>query len=78
MNTIPDYLAPQSHERPRLRMCVPCRNGKHHECDETVVDPWDDIEVGCPCVRCKAPVIVRCGSCGGLIRVATGECRCSD
>lgn len=65
-------------ERPRLRMCVECREGRHHECEETVTDPWDGIEKACPCRRCYAPAPLRCPSCKGLINPQTAECRCSD
>lgn len=77
MTHTPHHPALATEERPRLRMCEPCRGGKHL-CDLVVVDLAAAAEKPCPCRRCHPPAPERCPSCGGFIDPHTSECRCSD
>lgn len=66
-------------ERPRVRLCPECRDGKHRNCTGVAFTDDTDEQVPCPCHDCHPPTPQRCTSCGFFINPMTGECAgCSD
>ncbi len=60
------------------RMCPPCREGKHNDC-EGIAFNESDQQVKCPCRRCYPPEPEKCTACGRPINPFTAECSgCSD